>query len=73
MYINFLFVNGIVFVFIYDEQYDIIVFCIYEEVLFGYNIVGIDCNGIIFSFGVIYCIIKLVGVNDLLWIVYVCL
>ena len=69
-YTNSLFVNGTVLVPTYDEQYDTTALRIYEEALPGYNIVGIDCNGIIPSLGAIHCITKLVGVNDPLWIAH---
>lgn len=69
-YTNSLFVNGTVMVPTYDEQYDTTALRIYEEALPGYNIVGIDCNGIIPSLGAIHCITKLVGVNDPLWIAH---
>lgn len=69
-YTNSLFVNGTVMVPTYDEQYDTTALRIYEEALPGYNIVGIDCNGIIPSLGAIHCITKMVGVNDPLWIAH---
>ena len=69
-YTNSLFVNGTVLVPIYEEQYDTTALRIYEESLPGYNIVGIDCNGIIPSLGAIHCITKLVGANDPLWIAH---
>ncbi len=69
-YTNSLFVNGTVLVPTYEEQYDTTALRIYEEALPGYNIVGIDCNGIIPSLGAIHCITKLVGVQDPLWIAH---
>lgn len=69
-YTNSLFVNGTVLVPTYDEQYDTTALRIYEESLPGYNIVGIDCNGIIPSLGAIHCITKLVGVHEPLWIAH---
>lgn len=69
-YTNSLFVNGTVLVPIYEERYDTTALRIYQEALPGYNIVGIDCNGIIPSFGAIHCITKLVGVHNPLWIAH---
>lgn len=69
-YTNSLFINKTVIVPIYEEQYDSTALQFYREQLPGYNIVGIDCNDIIPSFGALHCITKLVGTNDPLWIAH---
>jgi len=73
-YTNSVFVNKTVLVPFYREEYDTIAQRIYEEVLPGYNIVGIDCdnsgNNIISQSGAIHCITHSVGVNDPLLISY---
>lgn len=67
-YTNSVFVNKTVLVPFYAQQYDTIAQRIYESLLPGYNIVGIDCNKIIPSLGAIHCITKEVGVSDPLFI-----
>ena len=67
---NSIFVNKTLLVPVYEEQYDTTALRIYEEALPGYNVVGIDCNGIIPAFGALHCITKLVGVNEPLWIAH---
>ena len=73
-YTNSVFVNKTVLVPFYREEYDTIAQRIYEEILPGYNIVGIDCdnsgNNIISQSGAIHCITHSVGVNDPLLISY---
>jgi hypothetical protein len=67
-YTNSVFVNNTLLVPTYYEQYDTTALRIYEELLPGYNIVGIDCdnNGedIIQLSGAIHCITHSVGVED---------
>ena len=65
---NSVFVNKTVLVPFYAEQYDTTARRIYESLLPGYNIVGIDCNKIIPSLGAIHCITKEVGTIDPLMI-----
>jgi len=67
---NSIFLNGTIVVPIYEEQYDTVGLRIYEESLPGYNVVGIDCNAMINSFGALHCITKTVGVEDPLWIAH---
>lgn len=61
---NSLFINKLVLVPIYEEQYDTTALRIYREALPGYNIVGINCNEIIPASGAIHCITKLVHSSD---------
>jgi agmatine/peptidylarginine deiminase/PKD repeat protein len=67
---NSIFLNGTILVPIYEEQYDTVGLRIYRENLPGYNVVGIDCNAMIGSFGALHCITKTVGVDDPLWIAH---
>jgi agmatine/peptidylarginine deiminase len=67
-YTNSVFVNKTIIVPFYEEKYDTIARRIYENLLPGYNVVGIDCNKIIPSLGAIHCITKEVGVLDPLMI-----
>ncbi len=67
-YTNSVFVNKTVLVPFYEEKYDTVAQKIYEELLPGYNIQGIDCNKIIPSLGAIHCITKEVGTVDPLMI-----
>jgi agmatine deiminase len=67
-YTNSIFVNKTVIIPTYEYQYDTTAFRIYREALPGYNIVGIDCNGIISALGAIHCIMKEVGVFNPIWI-----
>lgn len=69
-YTNSIFINKSILVPIYEEQYDTTALRIYREALPGYNVVGIDCNSIIPSYGALHCITKLVGVNAPLWIAH---
>nr|MBS0038054.1 agmatine deiminase family protein [Saprospiraceae bacterium] len=67
---NSIFLNGTILVPIYEEQHDTVGLRIYRESLPGYNVVGIDCNAMIGSFGALHCITKTVGVDDPLWIAH---
>jgi len=66
-YTNSFFTNGTYVMPVYREEYDTTAFRIIEELLPGYNIVGIDCddgnNPIIAASGAIHCITKEIGVN----------
>lgn len=66
-YANSFFTNGTYVMPLYREEYDTTAFRIIEELLPGYNIVGIDCdngnNPIISASGAIHCITKEIGVN----------
>ncbi|MCX7877153.1 MAG: agmatine deiminase family protein [Ignavibacteria bacterium] len=63
-YTNSVFVNKTVIVPTYTTQFDTTALRIYREALPGYNIVGINCTGIINSLGAIHCITKEIGVSD---------
>ena len=67
-YTNSVFLNNTVLVPFYREEYDTIAQRIYEEVLPGYNIVGIDVDNsgtnLISYSGAIHCITHSVGVDD---------
>ncbi len=67
-YTNGVFVNNTFIFPTYREQYDTTAFRIYEELLPGYNLVGIDCDNqdaqIISASGAIHCITHSVGVED---------
>ena len=63
-YTNSVFINRTVLVPTYTEQFDTIALRIYREALPGYNIVGINCTGIINSLGALHCITKEIGVSD---------
>jgi agmatine deiminase len=73
-YTNSMFVNKTLLVPTYYEQYDTTALRIYEELLPGYNIVGIDCDNnpeaIIAASGAIHCITHEIGVEDPLLISY---
>ena len=69
-YANAVFVNKTIIVPFYETQYDTTAQRIWEEAMPGYNVVGINCNSIIFLSGAIHCITKEVGVNDPLRIVH---
>ncbi|MBK8967386.1 MAG: agmatine deiminase family protein [Lewinellaceae bacterium] len=69
-YANAVFVNKTVLVPFYEERFDTTAQRIWEECLPGYNIVGINSNAIISSFGAIHCITKEVGVSDPVHIVH---
>jgi len=66
-YTNSFFTNGTYVMPVYREEFDTTAFRIIEELLPGYNIVGIDCdsgnNPIIAASGAIHCITKEIGVN----------
>jgi agmatine deiminase len=63
-YVNSFIVNKTVLLPTYEEQYDTTALRIWHEAMPGYNIVGINCNGIIDAGGAIHCIVKEVGVQD---------
>jgi agmatine/peptidylarginine deiminase len=67
-YTNSVFVNETIIVPTYREEYDTTAMRIYNEVMPGYNIVGIDCDNqpeaIINASGAIHCITHSVGVFD---------
>ena len=67
-YTNAVFVNKMVILPIYREQYDTTALRIWQEMLPGYQIVGIDCDNnpdnIISASGAIHCITHSVGVAN---------
>ena len=63
-YTNALFVNKTILVPVYEAQYDTTALRIWEELMPGYRVVGIDCNEIIPASGAIHCITKEVGVEQ---------
>ena len=67
-YANAIFINKLVLVPTYREQYDTTGLRIWREALPGYRVVGIDCDNsnanIIGASGAIHCITKTVGVDD---------
>jgi agmatine deiminase len=67
-YTNAVFVNKMVILPIYREQYDTTALRIWQEALPGYQIVGIDCDNnpdnIIAASGAIHCITHSVGVQN---------
>ncbi len=67
-YTNSFFTNNTYVMPVYREEFDTTAFRIIEELLPGYNIVGIDCddgnNPIIAASGAIHCITKEIGVNE---------
>lgn len=66
-YANWIFVNKMIFLPIYETQYDTTALRILQENLPNYNIVGIPCNSIIQQSGAIHCITHTLGIiNPLL-------
>lgn len=67
-YTNSVFINNTVIVPTYREEFDTTAMAIYNEILPGYNVVGIDCDNqpepIINASGAIHCITHTVGVED---------
>ncbi|MFM7769182.1 MAG: agmatine deiminase family protein, partial [Bacteroidota bacterium] len=67
-YTNAVFVNDMVILPLYREEYDTTALRIWQESLPGYQIIGIDCDNqtdnIISASGAIHCITHSVGVND---------
>ncbi|MDP2303908.1 MAG: agmatine deiminase family protein [Ignavibacteria bacterium] len=67
---NSVFVNKSIIIPTYDLQYDTTALRIYREALPGYNVVGINSNGIISALGTIHCITKEVGVKEPIYITH---
>ncbi len=67
---NSVFINKLLLVPIYEEQYDTVALNIYRKELPGYKVVGIDCNDIIPASGALHCITKLIGTDDPLLIAH---
>ncbi len=71
-YTNALFINELILVPIYfdGEGTDKVALEIWEELMPGYKIVGIDCSEIIKEYGAVHCITKEIGVAEPLRIVH---
>lgn len=73
-YTNSVFVNGTVLVPTYRPEVDNTAIALYEELLPGYTIVGIDVDNsdenLISQSGAIHCITHAIGVSNPLWIVH---
>jgi len=73
-YSNSIFINKSVIVPIYRPEVDAPALAQYQELLPGYNIVGVDVDNpgedLISLFGAIHCITHTIGVSDPLWIVH---
>ncbi len=71
---NSIFINKSVIVPIYRPEVDAAAIAQYQELLPGYNIVGVDVDNpdedLISLFGAIHCIAHTIGVDDPLWIVH---
>ncbi len=67
-YANAIFINKLIIVPTYREQYDTTGLRIWREAMPGYKVVGIDCDNadanIISASGAIHCITKTIGVAD---------
>lgn len=69
-YTNFIFVNKKILVPTYNIPSDSIALDFFKGYFPGYEIVGINCNQIIYRVGALHCINKEIGVKDPLWIVH---
>jgi len=71
---NSVFINGSVIVPTYRPEVDGPALDLYQDLLPGYNIVGIDVDNpgenLISLYGAIHCIVHTIGVDDPLWIVH---
>lgn len=67
---NSVFVNKTVLVPTYRPEVDEDALALYQELLPGYNIVGINVENMISGGGAIHCITHTIGVSDPLWIVH---
>lgn len=69
-YTNALFVNRTILVPTYQNDYDAIALETWQNLMPGYNIVGINSSEIIRRNGAIHCVTKEIGVNEPLWITH---
>ncbi|MEM7654963.1 MAG: agmatine deiminase family protein [Bacteroidota bacterium] len=69
-YANAVFVNKMILVPTYEQQYDSTALRIIGEQLPGYEVVGINCNQIIPASGALHCITRAIGVRDPLLITH---
>jgi agmatine deiminase len=67
-YTNSVIVNKTVIVPTYREEYDTTALRIYREAMPGYNIVGVNVEGMISASGALHCITKEIGAKDQLLI-----
>lgn len=67
---NSVFINKTVLVPTYRPEVDEAALALYQELLPGYNIVGVNAEALIGSSGAIHCITHTIGVADPLWIVH---
>jgi agmatine deiminase len=67
---NSVFINKTVLVPTYRPEVDEAALALYQELLPGYNIVGINVESMISGSGAIHCITHTIGVADPLWIVH---
>ena len=63
-YANAVFVNKTIILPVYEEQYDTTGLRIWQEAMPGYNIVGVNCDPMIYLGGAVHCITKEVGVTE---------
>lgn len=63
-YTNSIIINKTILIPTYEEKYDTTAFRIWEELMPGYKLVGINCNDIIPLSGALHCITKEVGTSD---------
>lgn len=63
-YANAVFVNKTIIVPVYEEQYDTTGLRIWQEAMPGYNVVGVNCDAMIYLGGAVHCITKEVGVTN---------
>ena len=73
-YTNAIFINKTILIPLYRPEVDIPALAQWEEMMPGYNIVGIDVDNfgenLISQVGAIHCITHTIGVSDPLWIVH---
>ncbi|MFA5619807.1 MAG: agmatine deiminase family protein [Weeksellaceae bacterium] len=67
---NSVFINKTVLVPLYRPEVDDAALALYQELLPGYNIVGINVENMIAGNGAIHCITHTIGVAEPLWIVH---
>ncbi len=63
-YANAVFVNKTIIVPTYEEQYDSTGLRIWREAMPGYQVVGVNCDEMIYLGGAVHCITKEVGATD---------
>ncbi len=67
---NSIIINKTILVPVYGSSYEEGALELYQSLMPGYNVVGINCNQMIPSFGALHCITKLVHTDDPMWIVH---